>query len=244
MLGSLNLESNNMKNKSIGLTASQLIEAMKRVVEAPGYPYLKSYKDDFYKHDCIAIQETYGHGVRYLWVVNPYGTHLTRIGVHPRQNEWAVATMESGLRAYDIGVALYLISESGVRQITEQQARCELARWDYACSNANVRDSKGQLLAVWDVEPFRKPSDGDQYCKVAFQSPRLQFMSHSDLLALRDIAVCEGIKAWQSFFVRLDTITVNGMDLSELIVAAKGTSTGEPLSELPEEQHDAESICI
>ena len=63
---------------------TQIFDAMKGIVEAPGSPLLKRNQDDFYKHDHRQIEENWDHHARFLWAVGVNGTHLVRLGIHQR----------------------------------------------------------------------------------------------------------------------------------------------------------------
>jgi len=199
------------------MSAMAISMAMTAIVEKPGYVYLQAFKDDFYKHDKATILNELAPGARYLWVVHPNGTHLTRVGVHHRQNEWATATIESGLHATSLGAEIYLISTAGVRKITEIEAKAELRVWQYAVANNTVRDVKGRLIGVFEVRKHEKPGDGNHYTNVVFQSACLPCLGKADLLALRDIGLSESTVAWQSLFVQTETLTINGHCVTELL---------------------------
>ncbi|MDO9236211.1 MAG: hypothetical protein Q7U28_09300 [Aquabacterium sp.] len=198
-------------------SAKAIFDAMAAIVEQPGYAYLQAYKDDFYKQDRATILNELAPGAMYLWVVNPNGTHLTRIGVHVKMNEWAMATMKSGLESTKLGAEIYLISVSGVIKVCEQQVEAELRRWHYAVADKTVRDAKGQLIAVFEVRTYMKQGDGNQYADVMFQSSRLQYLTRADLLALRDIGTSETVTGCGSFFAKTDKLTINGQCIQELL---------------------------
>lgn len=199
------------------LSAMAIFHAMTAIVEQPGYVYLQAYKEDFYKHDKTTILNELAKGARYLWVVHPNGTHLTRIGVHPRQNDWATATIESSLRATSLGAEIYLISTAGVRKLTEIEAMSEIRVWQYAVANNTVRDARGRLIGVFEVRKHSKSGDGNHYTNVVFQSACLPSLGKADLLALRDIGLSESTVVWQSLFVQTESLTINGHCVTELL---------------------------
>jgi hypothetical protein len=49
---------------------------MRAVIEAPGFPLLVAYKNDFYKHDRHELRRTFSEEITYLWIVRDSGTHL------------------------------------------------------------------------------------------------------------------------------------------------------------------------
>lgn len=209
-----------MKNAN---TATTVFETMKAIVEQPGYPYLTHYKDDFYLHDKATILNELVADAKFAWVVNPSGTHLTRIGVHDKQDEWALATIKSGLTSSNLGAQIYLVSLAGVQKVNEAMIQSEIKLRDYVVSNNAVYRKGGQLLAVFDIRNSTKPGDGNQYCHAMYQTTNLAALTRSDLFALRDIATSEAVRLRQSFFVKVEVLTVNGVSVIDLIEKSKAT---------------------
>lgn len=202
-------------------SAANIYDKMKSIVEAPGYKYLQSYKDDFYKHDNHTINRELVDGSRYLWVVGPSGTHLTRLGVHEKASEWAKVTVESGMSATNLGVELYLVTTNGIKKIDEKQALSEIAKPnDYTHSNGVVRDKSGAVLANIEVNRESRPGDGNQYVVANAQCKDPNELSTADILALRDIAQYEGVKAWSSLFINLESFTINDCSLADFLPEA------------------------
>jgi hypothetical protein len=201
------------------MTPGQVITEMTAIVEQPGYQFLQAYKNDFYVHDKAQLTENFSLGTRFLWVVNPNGTHLSRLGVHSKSNEWAIATMECGQKSSELGCEIYLISSAGVKKLTELQARTEIARKQYVVEydHNTVTDEDGNLVAVFSVQTYNESGDGNIYANVVFQSPRLQGLSRADLTALREIGFGEATVVCQSFFVHVKKMELNGKSLGELI---------------------------
>ena len=79
---------------------------------------LQAYEQDFYLYDKVAIQDGWTPEGKFLWVITPNGTHLTEIGIHPKQNDWALATVHSGYKTREI----YLVSAKGIKQLTVEKA--------------------------------------------------------------------------------------------------------------------------
>lgn len=207
-----------MKSKN-SMAAAAIFAAMKAVVEQEGYPLLKHYRDDFYKIDRGTILNEFTAGSVYLWVVNVSGTHLNRIGVDQKENDWAVAAISDGLTTTRDGIEIYRISDAGVEEITPDQARAEMRKWYYKVDNNVVSTAAGKLLAVVDVRRHFKTGDGNTYATVQFQSPCLEQLSKGDLLALRDIGRGQAVRATSSLFVKIDALTINGQDIGDLLAA-------------------------
>ncbi len=220
----------------ITLSPHDIFSAMAAIMEQPGYLYAGGVKD-LYKYDKERILEEFVPGARYLWVVSSNGTELTRIGVHSKTNEWASATMVCGLTSSRLGAEIYLVSDFGVRKISESQAKAELDHMDYVVEGRSVHDANGRLLAVFEVRRHFKAGDGNNYAHVTFETKEPELLTKSDLLALRSIATSEAVLAAQSFFVKIETLTINGRCITELIAPPlKATA-------LPMETIDAAARC-
>lgn len=63
------------------------IECRESVIEA--------YQVDFYKYDKEILESSIHAGMRYLWVVKKYGTHLVPLGLHRRNQECIVAVLNT-----------------------------------------------------------------------------------------------------------------------------------------------------
>ena len=189
--------------------------AMRQIVEAPNYPYLTAYKDDFYKHDRMYLERTCAPGNRYLWVVRKHGTHLIRLDVHPKMAEEGLAV----LNLESVGER-FLVAGDKVMPVDDAQARKLLASFTYAMFHGAV--SKGGValaqLAV-DVSPW---SSGRREGRVHYTSwVPVAAMTLGDLVALRQIAECEVIKATQSLFTPTTEVTLDGEDLWAIIDARR-----------------------
>ncbi|ABD71989.1 hypothetical protein Rfer_4303 (plasmid) [Rhodoferax ferrireducens T118] len=210
--------------------------AMAAIMAQPGYPYAGGVKD-LYKYDKERILNEFVPGARYLWVVSAKGTELTRIGVHSKTNEWANATIICALTSSSLGAEIYLVSDFGVRKISESQAKTELAHMDYVVDGRSVHDTNGRLLAVFEVRRHFKAGDGNNYAHVTFETKDPERLTKSDLLALRSIATSEAVLAAQSFFVKIETLTINGRCITEMIAPPEKTTA------LPMETTDAATRC-
>lgn len=203
-----------MKNEH---SAADIFNKMKSIVEQPGSPFLQSYKNDFYTHDHEVISKDLHPGRRFIWVLGPNGTHLTPIGIHPKQNEWALATIHNGLTATAAGVAIYLITTNGVTELTPARAKQEIQGLKFVVTNGVVRKLCGDLFATFNLRRFLKPGNGNQFAEARFDVPNFEHLTMSDILAIRDIATSEAILAWHSFFVQIDEITINDQRIHKLI---------------------------
>ena len=165
-------------------TAQSIFEAMKRIVEAPGYPLLQAYKDDFYKRDLEQLVARWNPKSRAIWVVTPNGTHLNFIGHHPKQIEGVQAAVDSGYRDIEI----YLLSAKGATPVTRERAISEAQNLDFKVKDHCVFNKAGDKLAMFEIEPY-----GQMYRNracVHFTSASPTSKDAFVLSALVEMAVC------------------------------------------------------
>jgi len=198
--------------------AENVFAKMKAIVEQPGYPLLTNYKVDFYTYDRDQILREASPGARFLWVIRESGTHLQRIGVHNQSNEAAMAGIHAGKTSTKLGCELYLIEGGWLKKINEVQAIAAINRMEFTIDGGNVHDAKGQILASIDIEAYRKPMDANNYAKVDFQlntNRSVSELKYAEVAALLTIAIDESISRCQSLFVRVQSVTIDGMDVSD-----------------------------
>ena len=184
-------------------TAQSIFEAMKRIVEAPGYPLLQAYKDDFYKRDLEQLVARWNPKSRAIWVVTPNGTHLNFIGHHPKQIEGVQAAVDSGYRDIEI----YLLSAKGATPVTRERAISEAQNLDFKVKDHCVFNKAGDKLAMFEIEPY-----GQMYRNracVHFTSASPTSKDAFVLSALVEIAIQENIIACSSLFSGVTMITLD-----------------------------------
>jgi hypothetical protein len=198
--------------------AADIFAKMVAIVEQPGYPLLTHYKVDFYTYDRDEILREASPGARFLWVIRESGTHLQRIGVHNQSNEAAMAGIHAGKTSSKLGCELYLIEGDGLKKVNEVQAIAAMKRMEFTIRGNDVIDSKGQIVASMDVEAYRKPIDANNYTNVNFQlnsNRSVSELKYAVVAALRTIAIDESVSRCQSLFVRVESITIDGQDISD-----------------------------
>jgi hypothetical protein len=185
-----------------------LFEKMRAVVEAPGYPLLQHYKQDFYQHDRKTLRETYAPGMSYLWVVRSHGTDLEPLHIDPRDSERALVALK-----YDDEARCYVVSEAGVREVSRQQAKDRLAKFDYEVRNGFVMKNGNVNLGFVEVQSVL--GRGQRKVTVHFHSSTARAsLTERDLVALRRIAVGQAIMQSQSLFVPCMEVTYNGESIA------------------------------
>jgi hypothetical protein len=185
-----------MKSKELAI-----FSAMRQIVEAPGYPLLQSYKDDFYKHDLEQLHKLWHTWARAIWVVTPNGTHLSFIGQHRKQIESVEAIVNTWYR----DVEIYLLSDKGVTRITRERALQLAKDLDFKVQDGCVFGRTGDKLADMRIEPCCKRNR----FRVQFTSHPSLAKSAGSLAALAEIALNEVIDFNGSLFAGVSLITLD-----------------------------------
>lgn len=193
---------------SCSLSHHDLFGQMAALIEAPGYPFLTSYKKDFYELDKAYLAQNWVPKARMLWVIKPMGTVLVRIGVHSKLNEHASAAIRAALRESREGCEIYLVSDRGLKKIDADRAKIELLKMDFNVGQNAISDAGGNLIATFEVR--RRLDKQHQRGSAYFGSAHGVNITYEQRVALRHIANCELIREWGSFFCSLDEIYLDG----------------------------------
>lgn len=188
-------------------TSDVVFNNMRAVIEAPGFPLLVAYKNDFYKHDRHELRRTYSEEITYLWVVRDSGTHLYPLHIDKRVCQEADAAL-----GMDGPRKLYLVTPTSVQEIDLAKARSLMSTFNYEVKNGFVMKNKSTNLAsVWPTTEWVK---GQLKGRVIYfsDSPK-DHLTHLDRIALRRIAVHEVIHLTGSIFTPVIAVTFNGEDL-------------------------------
>ncbi len=204
------------------MSANQTFEAMRGVIESPGYPYLKHYRQDFYEHDRRFIERNHSTDASYLWIVRESGTHLIALGVHPKMCEEGFAAMRlSG--ACD----LYLVKRERVKSVGFEEAERLLREFRYRVDGASVVNAQGVLAGFTvSMSPWHAGSVKGTVRYTTGASSRS--LSLGDLIALAQIAECEVIRSTQSLFTPTELILLDGADLRDLIEQRRQDTPAAP----------------
>jgi hypothetical protein len=192
--------------------------AMRQIVEAPGYPYLQHYKVDFEKYDREILQAQWASGSRFLWVVRTMGTHLSRLGVHPKLNEMLEAALNS-----ESAKAVYLVEGTSVKEITESKARDLLKQFDYRVENGVVHRGRGTDSGIASFTVTLHPWRGDErpHGEVTLVGKPADTLTIGDLVALAQIAGAEVVRESQSLLMPVKAVWYNDEDLYEVIACRR-----------------------
>lgn len=184
-----------------------LFDQMRGIVEAPGYPLLQHYKQDFYKFDREQLRATYAPEMTYLWIVREMGTHLFPLYIDPSVTNDAKAALHS----WSHGQELYLVGPKGVVDIDLPNALAELGKFDYSVNAHSVMKRGGTLATittclVWDQNRL--------HGKVTYES-LLPFhdLTARDRVALLQIALGQVRGSSGSLFTPCAIVTFDGMNL-------------------------------
>ncbi|WP_176329096.1 hypothetical protein [Burkholderia vietnamiensis] len=195
--------------------ARTMFDAMKAIIVSPACR-LKNYRIDFFKYDRARLAATHGTG-RHIWIVRTNGTFLVSIGVHARNR----IELDGALSATGQDGDIYLIdpAHGQVREIDAGQAR-ELAKHlDYVTRDGTVF-KENRAIAHLSVS-FTSWTCGRSPQGIVRMTRMDAPLTQSDLVALVQIAGNEVIERSHSLFTGMQTCTLDGVDLVELIEQAK-----------------------
>jgi len=156
----------------------------------------------------------------FIWVLNPYGTHLNPVGLHARGNNDAIASIECAESA-GYNFDLYHISINRVRPISPSSGKEAAKQLRYQTKNHIVtRSSDKRNLATTKVELL----DRELHARIEIASLPVEQLTIDDLVALYHIAICEAVDTAHSLWVKPQEILLNGDDLYELIMRKQAAS--------------------
>lgn len=201
-----------------------VFEQLRQIVEAPGYPFLRHYKEDFYRHDNNYLARTIADGVRYLWIARANGSHLVRLGVHQKMHGEIEAVLDT-FPDESMDIRLVKVASmdkpANVVKINATKAREELKRLDYKVEGATVINRAGDRIASMLVKITGWSTGERPYGVVRIQPAGGGTMSRADLIALGQITECEVIRESGSLFTPTKEIWLGEQPLDEVIASTK-----------------------
>ena len=207
------------------MSALKLYLCMEKLAQSPALSFFQHYREDLTVHDRRELVEWGDTGFQYLWIVRDSGTHLFPLGVHPKINEAATATLVHVSSAIRRGLyKVFAVSDaSGVVEIDVPKASQLLrsTRYHYEVLDGMVfrcRPTR-EPLANMHIR-YARPHATDHGWHAQFQSRRAP--NHKDLCALRLIAQCEVSSAAHSLLQGPSSIVVDDKDIGQAIAAARG----------------------
>lgn len=202
------------------MNVQTVFAAMKAIVEAPGYPLLQAYKEDFYKCDHAWLQHHEGaQGLRFLWFVRLYGSDMTALGIHKKVHERGLAILESNSGS---PYKIYLVDgdSATVKEVSREAALVHLGKYDYDVKG-RVITRRGQQLASIEVEITPWSAGHEPKGNVTMKTFGSTPLSQEALLALYKIATSEIVVTSGSLFTKVGEVTLNGVDLYDTIEARR-----------------------
>jgi len=193
--------------------AHTLLAKMAVVFAAFAERHPTTRKQDFVLHDHAIIHAFLTQGSDFIWVLTPYGTHLTPVGLHAKTNEWAFATVECAQSAGYV-YEIYHVTADAVRRISEKPALTLAHKLRYITLNGRVhRASDQKHIGNVTVDIL----DQNLHAAIHISSIGTGALSLEDLVALGRIANDEAIIKAHSFWVKPRELLIDGEDLHQLI---------------------------
>lgn len=208
------------------MTHQNIIQAMTTAFEnfCESHPHVT--KQDFYDCDLQSIAFHAVAGIEMLWVLDPYGTHLSALHLHPRGNEAALATIECA-RGAGHHFQCFHIANGKLYSITEGMARTATKSLIYQTRDGSVTRlaDKTHLASVsLDLLDYNYNVD------IRITSNGSAHLALRDLIALYRIGIHEAEAYAHSLWVKPRAFTLDGNDLYEAIVQRKQNGNTLPLA--------------
>jgi hypothetical protein len=205
-------------------------QAMAELLGRPEMSYFASYRDDFFVHDRREVVDFGAPGCRYLWAVRESGTHLTRLGIHPRHDQWMAAVLEqfehdeamADKRGTRPRTRFFLVAGTKIKEQTAPAARALLAvPHEYfvsGCAVCTRGDTGPQTLASFHLK-WEGGWDRESQATLQFQTARP--LSVDAVTALRLIGQCIVCEDAGSLLAKIKSITIDGLPLEEYLSLAR-----------------------
>jgi len=200
--------------------SEKLFEAMRHIVEAPGFELLKNFSRDFYVLDKEALQTLWADDMKYLWVIRESGTNLWPLhidaGLVAEEIQAIFETFEQSK------MQVYLLSDQTAKLISIAKAKELASVYNYKVTNGTIEKTRKGL--------FGKPSPVAQYrVELQFVNERriahlyfngarsVEQIARGDLVAMMTIAKTLVVKESKSLFTPIVEITYNGDSLRRIL---------------------------
>jgi hypothetical protein len=194
------------------MTPKQLHDEMGKVVNRPGYPLLRFYRDDFESSDLRYLENAWHLDAKMLWVVRESGTHIVPLDIHPAMSGEgrAILNMAEPKEAF-------LLTRRGVEQIPLDQAARELGARHWSQDGARRVSKHGEPVAdIVDIVHSREGNTRIADAKLHMIKP-VGDLSLGDLVALRIYAERAAIDEAGTLFVGTRSVRVGASDLDQLL---------------------------
>lgn len=211
-----------MTNLSRNEAIESIFEQMKAIVEAPGYPLLKNYKDDFYVIDREYLERTYLPGQEYVWSVRESGTTIGALGI----NERACAFLAADIGQMELRggrTDIFHVTENGIKEISADKALDLMREENYQVKGKDVfkRNGAGKFDMILRGESQSVHEHGAGGPIIGYD---LSFNTVSETpLSTRDVVVLNTlvneiiIGVGGSLFAKVRDVTLDGEHLRDVI---------------------------
>lgn len=195
--------------------SDSLFNAMRAVVEAPGYQLLRNYQKDFYKYDREILRSTWTQDMSYLWIVRGFGTHLYPLYLDP-----SIAADAKAALAMSGESECYLLGPDRFEKISMDRARRELQRLEYEVVNDYVMKNGSHLMCRFNIA--LRWEHGQQKGYVSFSGDLgIDNLTPKDRVALRFIAIGQAHAISSSLFTPCAEVLYNGQSLAHSVLESQ-----------------------
>lgn len=189
----------------------KLFAKMQAYIESGDAP-IQAYQVDFYKYDHEHLVHTAFPGMRYLWVVRRYGTHLIPVGLHECNAAYIEAAIHAGSAsegAVFFDLRVLADGDGFFKPITRQQAQDLVKLEQFAHRDGMIWRGKEVVAGVeCKLQRMENRLEATETYRTATRSPD-PFERH----VLRVIAGQVASKEAQSLFVQIGDVVLDGKSM-------------------------------
>jgi hypothetical protein len=218
---------------------NRVYTAMQELVNSPALAFFTAYKKDFDVHDRREICDWGSPSAEWIWAVRESGTHLVRLGVSRRQDEFLIAVLNQQDRESGEGQThkLFHVRGSGqVKQVDVERARDLLLqpRQFELIDQVVFRNSeRGQRVPlargrlIWERGFARAPEATVAFDTAPEYQPTLR-QRWEDLAVLRFYASDMVVDDTGSLLSGYRHLLVDGKPFTDLFLSARQRATQQP----------------
>jgi hypothetical protein len=200
-----------------------VFQSMEMLLAQPRMAYFGSFREDFFVHDRRELVDWGGPSAHYIWVVRSSGTHLIRIGVHPRHTEHGIAALRNLEGERSELSRTFIVSTDAVKEIPKALALSMLAetRPQYEVNEGWVSFScRGTRRGIAQLRIEREVLLADIPRYHVWFSSRT-WLGTDQIGALRLIARGEVLREARSLFASAASIHIDELDVVDAMRLAR-----------------------
>lgn len=163
----------------------------------------KISKNDFHV-DCESLRNWHSPSARWLWVIDNYGTHLVRLGVHEKESSWGHAVIGN----YGESAEYYLLKGYSLKRISVKEAKAVLSQFDYTVRDGFIFKGEKRIASI--QLNVQRPTIKENHYSAKAVVASIDNLSSDDITAIRYIALGESVRGSQSLFVGVREIIIDG----------------------------------